>query len=120
MTQQPLKILLCETEDNTYTKLTELLSSIQPGFTMSESAAEKIKRSIAVYEPDILLTDHRFWLRDDALEIIDSVRITETIPVLVWANLMNEKILSSIFKTTNIHFVKQTNDVKTLSEILFK
>lgn len=118
MTSQSFKILFCETEKGAPEKLKELLNGLRHDFEMSETEAEKIKRSISIFEPSVLLTDHCFWLRDDAIEIIQALRITETLPIVVWAKKMNAKILSAIFNFSNIHFVKQSDNGALLSETL--
>ncbi len=120
MSSLPVKILLCETEQGTVSKLNKMMDALPGNFIINESDAEKIKRNIAILRPDVLLTDNKFWLRDDAMDVITSIRTTEMLPVVVWAPAMNKKILSSVFKGANIHFVKQTDEAALLIETLSK
>jgi len=120
MSSLPVKILLCETEEGTANKLSKMMDVLPGNFILNESDAEKIKRNIAILRPDVLLTDNKFWLRDDATDVINSIRTTETLPIVVWASAMNKKILSSVFKGANIHFVRQTDEAALLVETLSK
>ena len=67
---------------------------------------------------DIIITTDQVWHHTYDIKQLERLRTSERVPVIIWADKLNDKIMWAVSALKNVYFIKKSDDEETLIQTL--
>ena len=112
------KILICSSDKGSSYSLRHFLLRNRFANLVFKPIEENLRLMIHTPQPDIIITTDQIWGNEDGITQIEKLRHTDSIPVIIWADKINDKVMSAVTALRNVYFIKKSDDGKVLIKTL--
>lgn len=116
--QDELKILICDMSNKQGSLLQSLLIQNQFENVIFQHDITELKQYIKSYKPNVIISGNHLWEDISGIHFIIELPIPYDTHIIIWSDIINEKIMSTVFKKNNLHFIKKTKNEKELFETI--
>jgi len=115
------KIMICSSDKGSSYSLRHFLLRNKFVNLVFKPAEENLRALIHTGQPDIIITTDQVMRHADGVRQIEKLRLTERTPVIIWADKLNDKIISAVSALRNVYFIRKSDDegvlIKTINWI---
>jgi hypothetical protein len=112
------KIMICSSDKGSSYSLRFFLLRNRFANLVFKPAEENLRSQIHSSHPDIIITTDQLWRNNDSVRQIEKLRQSENTPVIIWADMLSDKVMSAVTALRNVYFIKKSEDEKVLIQTL--
>jgi hypothetical protein len=112
------KILICSSDKGISYSLRHFLLRNRFVNLVFKPAEESLRSLIHTPPADIIITTDQVWHHTFDVRQIEHLRASERVPVIIWADKLNDKIMSAVSALKNVYFIKKSDDENVLIQTL--
>ena len=112
------RILICSSDKGSTYSLRHFLLRNRFSNLVFKPVEERLRQMITTPQPDIIITTDQVWKQADGFRQIEKLRFSEQIPVIIWADRINDTVMSAISALRNVYFIQKSDDENVLIRTL--
>ena len=112
------KIMICSSDKGSSYSLRHFLLRNKFMHLVFKPVEENLRALIRTPQPDVIITTDQIWMQLDGVRQIEKLREYGRTPVIIWADRMNERVMSAISSLKNVYYVLKSDDESALIDTL--
>jgi len=116
--KQSTRIMICSSDKGSSYSLRHYLLRNKFMNLVFKPVEENLRSLIRTPQPDVIITTDQIWMHMDGIRQIEKLREYGLTPVIIWADRLNERVMSALSALKNVYYILKSDDERVLIDTI--